>query len=543
MRRILALSVALCLALGLTGRGQAASASETGDQAAAVDAWSQAIAADQDRADAYMGRAKAYLALAETEQDQPGPDLAALARQDFARALALDPDLGDEIYEIYAALADAALAGGDTDRAMLDMQAAMAAAPDEADAFQDQAKAITDQLLPGSVWYMDAPDSRYFELFAGGSGRVLDGVNMQPAGTLEWENGGFDLTLTLDGESVQWSYAPDKASYYTTVSSPEGDELALRVGRASLRDMYARWQADILAQRAEDLRDDTPEDEKAAVYGELCDREQALLDALADSLATDAAAPEMEDGTGAQEIFDALRQTVNRLLVKLPKDESAAASALGELFPIGDEALLDYLRLAVDWSLRAGELTVPENSPSPAAWESLEDVDHYFEGGRLYLLLDGYTRERDDALTPESHGLYPLQTPLTCWDDCTVEGPALLARLRDSRWLGLWQQENGTFFLDLTLAKSGNCSAVGGHYPGPVMGSQRGGYALDGRELTLDLAAEGYLPGTYRYEIYLMGESLYCTLLTDGIVYGQTAGSRYLFCGGGFARDARTGIG
>ena len=219
MRRILALSVALCLALGLTVCGQAAGASEAEDQAAAVDAWSQAIAADQDRADAYMGRAKAYLALAETEQDQPGPDLAALARQDFARALALDPDLGDEIYEIYAALADAALAGGDTGRAMLDMQAAMAAAPDEADAFQDQAKAITDQLLPGSVWYMDAPDSRYFELFAGGSGRVLDGVNMQPAGTLEWENGGFDLTLTLDGESVQWSYAPDKASYYTSLTS------------------------------------------------------------------------------------------------------------------------------------------------------------------------------------------------------------------------------------------------------------------------------------------------------------------------------------
>ena len=40
-----------------------------------------------------------------------------------------------------------------------------------------------------------------------------------------------------------------------------------------------------------------------------------------------------------------------------------------------------------------------------------------------------------------------------------------------------------------------------------------------------------------------MGESLYCTLLTDGIVFGQTAGSRYLFCGGGLAGNARTRIG
>lgn len=582
MRRGLALLSALCLALGAAGCGQGSErppeataapeyydagteAAARGDYAAAVDAFSRAIEADDDRAAAYAGRADCYLALARQEETEPGPDLRGLALRDHEIALELDPALGPHIYEVYADLGAEALAAGSTAEGLCCLHMALAAAPDgEGEELLGQVRELTDGILTGSVWYMDAPDSRYYEFFNDGTGRIVDAVTMEAAGDLAYENEGFALSVTEDGGTERWTYEPERESYYTAVPTADGETLPLRLTGTSPRRMYAQWQAAILGSEAELRVNGNAEEDPAVGYGALYEREYALLEALAvtragalteeDDAVLSAERERREllraDMSAAQEAFGQLRETVDGLIKRLPDTASGEGSALAEIFPVGERTLLDYLRLIVGWAMNGQTLTVRGGAEALTRWESLRDVDHYFQDGRLYLRLNGYVRRDEplaalEGLVPDEHGRFSLETPLTFGDDVTLTGQALLSRLQGDSWVSLWALGYGTevFFLELDLADDMTCTGRGGYYPGEMTGRQSGEYALEGDQLTLTLAADGYSPGTYRYEVLPMGDSLYMTLLTDGIVYGQTAGSTYVFCGGGYAEGVRSRLG
>lgn len=568
MRRTLALLTALCLALGPAGCGRRGPGPEESlseplylaagmeaaareDWAGAIDAYSQAIEAGEDRAAAYAGRGDCYLALEKAGETEPGLDLGGLAKRDYEAALTLDPALGMRISKVYAALAEEALDAGDSEGAMNCLALAGRAAPETEDSLRERMLKITDEMLPGSVWYMDAPDSRYYVFSADGKGRIVDAVSMEPAGAFSYENEGFTLTLRSGGESRRWTYDPDRAGYEASGSWGE-KELSLRLDRTTQRRLYGQWQADILAREAQLRADRTLDTDPSAGYEELYEREYALLEELAAAehlTEEDKAVLEAEQerrtaleegGITAREAFRALRQTVSGFLRLLPDTGGAVSGpALGEIFPVGEQALLDYLRQTVVWMLNAKRLAVPGGAETLTGWRSLADVEHCFRDGRLYLRLGGYVlrEEPEPRLVLDENGRFEFALPLTVGDDMAAAGGELLARLQGDSWTGLWSSPygGGTRYLELTLGTDMTCTARGGAYPGDEAGVQTGAYALEDRELTLTLAADGYAPGTYRYLVLPMGESLYMTLLTDGPVYGQRAGDACVFCGGGYA--------
>lgn len=573
MRKALALLSALCLALGTASCGQepeqppeatappeyydaGTEAAQSGDYAAAVDAFSRAIEADDGRAAAYAGRADCYIALDGSGDKGDSPDLRGLAILDYETALELDPKQGPHIYEVCAAIGAEALAAGSTDEALRYLRVAYDTAGDEkADEIAKQVTGITDRFVVDSVWYMDAPDSRYYEFFSDGTGRVVDAAAMEPAGRVTWENAGFELTVKGKDGPGTWTYEPGQGSYYAAIPRAEGETLSLRLERSSLRRMYTRWQEDILGAEAELRLNGTSEEDQTAQYTALYEREYALAQALAVSGAgtlteedTALLTAEREDGSTAQDAFGQLRAAVDTLLTRLPDTAAAeSGSALGEMFPVGGQTLLDYLRLTVKWVLTGRELSAPDGGKA-AAWDELGDVDHYFRGGRLYLRLHGYALQKGEtgyALAADAYGEYTVKTPLSFGDDVALAGEELLSRLRESDWIGLWDSDYGpeVFFLELELADDMTCTARGGHYPGQPAGTQSGEHTLSGNTLTLTLSAEGYASDTYRYEVLPMGDSLYMTLLTDGAVYGQTAGSASVFCGGSYASGVRASIG
>lgn len=579
MRRALAL-LALCLALCLAGCGQPSTqppaaaetpgfyaagvtAQQSGNHAAAIDAFSQAIEAGDNRAAAYMGRADSYLALSRTESAQDGPNLRGLAFRDYELALELDGALGAHIHEVYAALAEEALAANQTLEALCCLETALRTAPEgEAEQVRAQVRTLTDGILTGSVWYMDAPDSRYYEFFGDGTGRIVDAVSWEQIGTLTYENEGFALTVTEAGGTGRWTYVPERESYYTSVPAGEGT-LDLRLGRTPVRQMYRQWQRAVLAAEA-DLRVSwTEEPARSAGYEALYQREYGLLEALASA---------MESLTGeeaellsaerdrrealaagevtAQEAFAQLRPAVDGLMARLPEGEGGQPVTLDELFPMEAAALLDYLRLAAGWELNGRELTVRGGPEAATGWDELSDVGHCFRDGRLWLFVDGYVlREAvgaaSAALVPEADGRFAFETPLTLGDSLTMTDGELLAYLQGGSWVSLWDMGYGAevFFLDMTLSEDMTCTVRGGYYPGEPTGTQSGAYTLQDGELTLTLAAGGYEPGVYRYRVSPMGDSLYMTLLTDGVIYGQSAGSTCVFCGGDFAGDVRARLG
>ncbi len=569
MRRALALLTALCLALGPAGCGRRGPGPEDSlsepsylaagmeaaareDWAGAIDAYARAIEAGEDRAAAYAGRGDCYLALARAGETEPGPDLEDMARRDYERALALDPALGARVSKVYADLAGEALDAGDAERAMNCLALAGRAAPETEDSLRERMLQLTDELLPGSVWYMDAPESRYYLFSAGGKGRIVDAASMEPAGAFSYENEGFSITLTEGGESRQWTYDPDRACYETPGTWGER-ELTLRLGRTTARRLYGQWQADILAREARLRADRTLDSDPSAGYEYLYEREYALLEELAGSAERltrkEKASLEAEQErrtalgegeTTAREAFQALRQTVGELLRRLPDADGAVSGpVLGEIFPVGEQTLLDYLRQSVVWALNGKGLTVSGGAEALTGWRSLADVEHCFRDGRLYLRLDGYVlrEEPEPRLVLDENGRFEFPLPLTVGDDASASDGDLLARLQEESWTGLWTSPygGGTDFLELTLEPDMTCTARGGGYPGGTAGVQSGTYALEGRELTLTLAAEGYAPGTYRYQALPMGESLYMTLLTEGPVYGQKTGDTCVFCAGGYA--------
>lgn len=457
MKRLLALFAGLCLALGTAGCGQGSErlpeateppayrdagteAMGRGDWAAAVDAFSRAIEADDGRAAAYAGRADSYLALYRAGETDV-PDLKGLALRDYELALTLDPALGERIYETCAQLGAEALEAGSVDEALCWLRTAEQAAPAEAgERIRRQAKTLTDEALMSSDWYRDAPDSEYYAFDPDGTGRTVSAVTMEQTGAFAYRNDGFTLQIFEDGAAGQWTYDPDLAAY--------------------------RQDAAVLQRMPEGGR--TP-----------------------------------------------------------------SGTLLGEIFPVGEETLLDYLRLTAGWILDGRRLSVQGGADAEAAWRSLSDVEHYFQDGRLYLCLDG-------AVTDGEDGRLVVETPLYAPGDMAVTGEELLSRLCAERWISLWETgyDDEVLFLELALEPDGTCTARGGPYPGAAAGVQSGQYALEGDELTLTLNAEGYSAGTCRYRVLPMGDSLYMELLTDGVIYGQAAGSTYVFCGAGYAADA-----
>ena len=571
MKRGLALFAALCLALCLAGCGQTAAqerppaateapryydagteAASRGDYAAAVDAFSLAIETDDDRARAYLGRGDSYLALAGNERED-GPGLRGLALRDYAFALELDPAVGGHVYDVYAALAEGALSAGHTDEALSYLRGAMTAASEEqTEQLRTQVKTLTDGILTASVWYMDAPDSRYYAFFPDGAGCVVDPVAMERT-PLTYENEGFVLHIAGTGD---WTYDPDRESYFTDVSAApgEGGGLSLRLIETTPARMYGQWRAAILAAEADGRTHWTGEADAQAGYGTLYEKAYALVEALAEAgYLTEAdaagldtarmyhdAAP--ESGIGLREKYEQIKQLLSVLPARLGRDGGAEDTVLDEVFPIGEDRLLDYFGLLTGWTLNAKRMAPPRGGNAFGLWETLDDVEHYFSAGRLYLCLPGYVaRERDGAGAPvllaDAYGRFVIETPLYLGADVTASGEELASYLAGDSWVGLMDMgysEEG-FALELTLAGDMTCSDQGGYFPGDVSGRQSGQYTLDGRELTLTMAAEGYSAGTYRYEVLPMGESLYMTLMSDGILYGQTAGSAYVFCGKTYA--------
>ena len=582
MGRALALAAALCLILGLAGCAQAepetpengaepvfydtgAAALASGDYEAAVASFAQAIEADDNRAAAYLGRADSYLALSRSDPGEPSAELRGLALRDYEIALELDPGLGEHVCRVYEDLSDQALAAGETGQALGYLKTAERAASGQtAERIREQARQMTDGILAGSIWYMDAPDSRYYEFYGDGTGRVVDAVAMEQTGGLTYENEGFVLHVTAGGETAAWTYEPDRESYYAPAGPGQEDGPGLRLEKTSPGRMYRQWQRAVLEEEAA-LRIGREENEdQTAGYAALYEREYALLEELAAAQAEtwteeDAAvlAAEAEartaleaDSAPAREAFDRVKTTVNGLLGRLPEAESGEPVTLDELFPLEEEPLLDYLRQVTGWVLKGRSLTVRGGAEALTGWETLADVDHYFQDGRLYLRVSGYGLRQasggaEEQLVMDQQGRFSFATPLTAADTGALTEEGLLSRLQDGSWIGLWNVEagSGAFFLELELAGDMTCSDRGGYYPGELTGRQSGEYALEGNELTLTLSAEGYTPGTYRYRVVPMGESLYMTLLTDGIVYGQTAGSTYVFCGGDFAADVRLRLG
>lgn len=581
MRKALTLLGAFCLALWLGGCGPAqeaqpettdapafyeagVEAAAQGDHAAAIDAFSQAIEADDSRAAAYAGRADSYLALFQAGETG-SPDLKELALRDYGFALALDPALGERIHGVYADLAEQALAAGDSREALRYLYGAMetAAQEDEADRIRERARALTDELLTGSVWYVDAPDSAYYELLPDGTGRAVSAVVPGRTEALTYENEGFAVLLTGDGgdRTGRWTYDPERACFCADVSAASAEDgvLSLSLQPVGLGQMYRQWQAAILAEEADLRLSRLDEGQKSAGYGALYGLEADLAEELAGAAgealtAEDALMLQAEwarrdavqaDGTLARDAFGSIQQTIGTLLRRLPEEpEATAGPALGEIFPVGEPALLDCLRLTAGWVLAGRGLTVPEDGGG-AAWESLADVAHYFQEGRLYLCLEGCglreaSGSQPESLVADTRGRFVIGTPLSLESDVTATGEELLSRLRGERWIGLWDMgyDSETLLLELDLAEDMTCAVQGGYYPEGASGRQSGQYALEGNELTLILAAEGYSAGTYRYRVLPMGDSLYMTLLTEGIVYGQSAGSAYLFCGADYAAGA-----
>ncbi len=576
MRKTLALLSALCLALGLAGCGGTAEtqppeatpapayredgtkAMRQGDYASAVEAFSRAIEAGDDQAAAYLGRADSYMALAE-EQAEDGPDMKSLALRDYEIALELDPSQGEHIYEVYTALGTAALDAGAIDEALSYLRTAMAAASDEdAEQVRDQAAELTGEILTASAWYMDAPDSRYYAFLPDGTGRVMapETGAVEP---LTYDNKGFALHITAeDGGTYDWTYDPDRGSYYTQLASgpAEGGELELRLAETPYRQMYERWQRGLLGEAA-DGRLNWTEDTQAAGAGALYERAYGLMEALAWTVEKDLTEEEtaglaaardhraslQEKGaTGTWESYGQAEQLAASMLGHLPEDTAGADTVLDELFPVGEDALLDYFRLLTGWVLDEEQLTVPAEADGFGTWEKLEDVDHFFRDGRLYLCLPGcvlqeQTEDGNRALLADEAGQFVFGTPLTLGADVTAADEALCGHLSGDSWTGLMDMGYSTEVFALTIRFGGDmtCTDEGGYFPGTPSGRQSGEYAVDGQELAMTMAAEGYEPGTYRYEVVPMGESLYMTLLSDGIVYGQTAGSTYVFCGTAYA--------
>ena len=579
MRKTLALLSALCLALGLTGCGgtaetqpaqttpapayceDGARAMEQGDYAGAVEAYPRAIEAGEDRAAAYLGRADSYMALAE-EQTEDDPDLKGLALRDYEIALELAPSRGEHIYEVYEALGASALDAGSVDEALSYLRTALAAASDaDREQVREQAEELTDQILTASVWYMDAPDSRYYAFLPDGTGRVMDPAagDVEP---LTYENEGFVLHITgEDSVTCDWTYDPDRGSYYTDIPAGPAEDgvLSLRLVEMQPRQAYEHWQRAILGEETAGRLNWAGDDAMALGAGVLYERVYGLMEALAWTAEKDLteeesaglaaarehrAALQEAGGVGTWELYEQAKQLAASMLGHLPQNEEAVAAedtVLDELFPVGEDVLLDYFRLLTGWVLDREQLSVPVEADGFGAWEKLEDVDHFFREGRLYLCLPGcalreQTQDESAVLQADGAGQVVFRTPLTLDADMTAEDEALCGYLSGDSWTGLMDMGYSTevFALTIGFEEDMTCTDEGGYFPGEPSGRQSGEYAVDGRELTLTLAAEGYSPGTYRYAVIPMGESLYMTLLSDGIVYGQTAGSTYVFCGAAY---------
>lgn len=578
-RGLILLTAALGLALCATGCGQTAreqppeatdapryyetgtEALAQGDFAAAIDAFSQAIQTGDNAALAYLGRADSYLALAGEQPE--GPSMKGLALRDYELALSLDPAVGGRVYDVYTDLADRALAEGHVDEALSHLRVAQTAAGDEGAELLDQVKVLTGEILTGAVWYQDAPDSRYYVFRPDGTGRVVDPFAMEER-PLTYENEGFALRIAQAGrETALWTYEPDRESYFTQAAAGSGTDggAELELVETTPARMYGQWLASIQAAEAAERPDWPDEAAAAAGYEALYEQAYGLLETLAESgdvpgadapleaaraqrqAVQEYAAMGMEYEVTARERYEQTVQTLEDLL-RQGGDQGPDRSVLDQVFPVGGEVLLDYCRLLTGWTLDARCLTVPEGSPG--AWESLDQVEHYFADGRLYLCLSGYALRQDgSALAAEEHGRFVIETPLTMGADVTMTGEELAAYLAGDRWVGLMDTgySPAAFAVELRFEDGGACSVRGGHFPGGAAEPQSGTYALEGRELTLTLDPEGYSPGTYRYELIPMGESLYMKLLSDGILYGQTAGSAYVFCGGPYGAGVSERLG
>ncbi len=172
----------------------------TGDYAAAVEAWTQAIAAEPDNAGLYVGRGYAFYGLGRY----------AAAVVDFNRALTLDPQLADA----YLGRGSALVAQGQTARGLADMDRALELEPDNA-AFvstrawtfvglQDWDRAIADY-------------TRLIELYPSGA----DGYGMR--GYCYVQVGDFEAAV--DDFTAAIGFDPQNVSYYM-----QRGDVFLRVG-------------------------------------------------------------------------------------------------------------------------------------------------------------------------------------------------------------------------------------------------------------------------------------------------------------------------